>query len=205
MARKRRGGGTGRQPRSVREGQDVTFDVARAGRSGTGAQPEQFITRSTGTPGGIPTGSRTTIPSGLHGEGRRALEMENSAAVILAEKGWRITQNPMPAAVAQARHEAGDVGSPATKPDYLLEGRVFDCYSPTNPTKTVRGVWSYVRDEKVNKLQTQRVVINLEQWTGNLAALRKQFAEWPMDGLKEVKVITADGDIVQFELPPRTD
>jgi hypothetical protein len=33
----------------------------------------------------------------------------------------------------------------------------------------------------------------------------QQFAEWPMDGLKEVKVITADGDIVQFELPPRTD
>ncbi|MCO8273021.1 hypothetical protein M1L60_20710 [Actinoplanes sp. TRM 88003] len=127
--------------------------------------------------------------------------MENSAADILAAKGWQIKQNPTSDEVARARQEAGDRGSPLKEPDFLLEGRVFDCYSPTNEMKTPRGIWRFVQEEKIDALQTQRVVINLEDWRGDLSALKAQFAGWPMEGLKEAKVITADGRILQLDLP----
>ncbi len=132
---------------------------------------------------------------------RQSIIMENSAAVVLADGGWRVKQNPTPQEVARAREETGDTGNPASNPDYLLEGRVFDCYSPTKSDKSVRGVWSEVEDKVVERQQTQRVVVNLERWRGDVSALRKQFADWPIEGLKEVKAITADGEILQFELP----
>lgn len=78
---------------------------------------------------------------------------------------------------------------------------MFDCYSPIKSDKAVRGIWSETKI-KVDAGQTQRVVINLEDWRGDMAALRKQFADWPIPGLKEVKAITHDGDIAQIDLPP---
>ncbi|WP_306215117.1 CdiA C-terminal domain-containing protein [Actinoplanes sp. RD1] len=134
------------------------------------------------------------------GQTRRSLELENSAANTLADQGYRVRQNPTKAEIAEARLNTGDVGKTEKDPDYLVEGRVFDCYSPTNPGKSVRSIWTAVAT-KVESGQTQRVVVNLEDWHGDLAALKSQFAEWPVPGLKEVKAITRDGEIVQVELP----
>ncbi|PRY27992.1 hypothetical protein [Pseudosporangium ferrugineum] len=117
---------------------------------------------------------------------------------MLAGSGYHVRQNPTSAEVAQARLDTGDTGKPTSKPDYLVEGRVFDCYSPTRPTKNVRGIWGEVHDKVVERQQTQRVVVNLADWRGDLSALRRQFADWPIAGLKEVKVITPGGDIVQI-------
>nr|WP_203842700.1 hypothetical protein [Actinoplanes humidus] len=130
--------------------------------------------------------------------------MENSAAVTLAEQGWRVKQNPTPDEITKARQETGDVGNPQKNPDYLLEGRVFDCYAPTKPTKNARGVWTEVK-KKIVTLQTQRVVVNLEDWRGDLDALTAQFADWPIAGLKELKAITPEGETVQIDLTPKTD
>nr|WP_308121298.1 hypothetical protein [Actinoplanes bogorensis] len=80
-----------------------------------------------------------------------------------------------------------------------MEGRVFDCYSPDDG-KPVRGIW-WEAEDKVKEGQTQRVVVNLEDWSGDLTALRRQFLDWPIEGLKEVKAITRDGEVVQIELP----
>jgi hypothetical protein len=131
--------------------------------------------------------------------------MENSGARVLAARGWQIKQNPTPAEVAQARADTGDSGNPRSNPDYLLEGRVFDAFSPTKPTKSVRNIWSEVEDKVLVKQQTQRAVVNLEDWRGDIGALRRQFADWPIPGLKEVKAITPDGDIVQIDIPDDGD
>jgi hypothetical protein len=197
------GGGTG----SIRGGEVQVFGKAQVGRPGaaTGNGTSESFTPRSGTLGGIPDGPPTIVRPRQDDEGRRSIEMENSAAVILAARGWRITQNPTPDEVARARLETGDRGNPGKNPDFMLEGRVFDCYSPTFPEKSPRGIWSEVRDGKINKHQTQRVVINLEDWRGDLSALRTQFATWPMPGLKEAKVITPDGEVVQLDLPPTTD
>jgi hypothetical protein len=186
----------------MRECEDAVAEAVQGGRStengGTGGvhvegraaprtRTESLRTHRTGQPGGSPTGHPKRIEPGEDATVRRSLEMENSGAVVLADRGYQIQQNPTKAEVAQARLDAGDVGDPNKDPDYLLEGRVFDCYSPVKPTKGVRGIWT----------QT-----GTEDWRGDMSALRKQFADWPVPGLKEVKAITRDGDVVQIDLPP---
>lgn len=181
---------------SIRQAQDSIEEAAKLGR-----RSPDLITQSAGLPPGTPDGRPTRIHPGSDDLTRRSIEMENSAAAFLAGHGWRLKQNPTPDEGAQARRDAGDIGSPTTNPDFLLEGRVFDCYSPTLPTKSPRGIWGEVEEKVVERRQTQRVVVNLEDWRGDLTALRKQFADWPIEGLKEVKVITADGKIEQIDLP----
>ncbi|WP_213005264.1 hypothetical protein [Paractinoplanes toevensis] len=133
------------------------------------------------------------------------MELENEAAVTLADHGYQVQQNPTRSEVAAARQATGDIGNPRSKPDYLIEGRVFDCYSPTKPDKNVRGIHSQVIEKVVILRQTQRAVVNLADWAGDLAALRKQFSDWPIAGLKELKVITRNGDVIQIDLPSGTD
>lgn len=122
-------------------------------------------------------------------------------ATILARDGYATVQNPSPNEVAQARRRTGDHGRLGTKPDYIIEGRVFDCYAPTTPR--VRNVWDTARDKVVRKQQTQRVVIDLRHWDGDAQALLRQFAEYPIPGLKELKLITRTGLIT--DVPVRRD
>ncbi|MGI5211789.1 hypothetical protein [Plantactinospora sp. CA-290183] len=131
---------------------------------------------------------------------RRSLERENECADILADQGYRVHQNPSRQEVAEARARTGDRGHPGKDPDYLIEGHVFDCYAPGG-TKSVRNVWSVVR-EKVEDGQTERVVLNLRDWRGDLGALRKQFDDWPVDELKELVAVTPAGKVVQLVARP---
>ncbi|MBQ1074805.1 hypothetical protein KBX06_16750 [Micromonospora sp. C31] len=124
------------------------------------------------------------------------MELENQCADTVAAEGYRLHQNPTRQEVADARLGTGDSGKPAKDPDYLIEGHVFDCYSPT-PAKSVRGVWSGVSD-KIASEQTQRVVVNLHDWRGDLASLQKQFDDWPIAGLKELVAVTRSGAIIQI-------
>ncbi|MER7164655.1 hypothetical protein ABT336_01060 [Micromonospora sp. NPDC000207] len=126
---------------------------------------------------------------------RRALELENECAETVAGRGYRVHQNPTQAEIGDARVRTGDLGSAEKDPDYLIEGHVFDCYSPSARIP-VRNIWSQV--EQKCRQQTQRVVINLKDWQGDLAALRRQFDQWPIDRLKELVAVTSDGKIVQF-------
>lgn len=50
----------------------------------------------------------------------------------------------------------------------------------------------------VETLSAQRVVLNLKDWEGDVAALRRQFDQWPIGGLKELAVVTRDGTIRQI-------
>ncbi|MDG4793475.1 hypothetical protein [Micromonospora sp. WMMD1082] len=127
---------------------------------------------------------------------RRSLELENGCADTVAGKGYRVHQNPTRREIAEARQNTGDVGKPDKDPDYLIEGHVFDCYSPT-PGKAVRGIWTEV-SAKVASQQTQRVALNLRDWRGDLGALQKQFDDWPIRQLKELTAVTRSGEIIQI-------
>ncbi|NBE85303.1 CdiA C-terminal domain-containing protein [Micromonospora rubida] len=127
---------------------------------------------------------------------QRSLELENAGADTVASKGYRVHQNPTKREIAEARLNTGDVGKPDKDPDYLIEGHVFDCYSPT-PAKAVRGVWTEVSG-KVASQQTQRVVLNLHDWRGDLGALQKQFDDWPIHQLRELAAVTRSGEIIQI-------
>jgi hypothetical protein len=205
-----RGGASG----GVRADEAEATAISHAGRAGNGpastpadianGQPQHLRTHPTGTVGGTPTGEPKEITVSPDTTNQRSDEMENSGATVLAASGYRVKQNPSSEEVAQARAITGDTGRPEKNPDYLIEGRVFDCYSPTEPEKSTRGIWTESRN-KVAKGQTQRVVVNLEDWRGDLGALQRQFDEWPVDGLKEVKVITPEGEILQIKLPRPND
>ncbi|SCL59793.1 hypothetical protein GA0070608_2204 [Micromonospora peucetia] len=121
--------------------------------------------------------------------------MENECADKVADKGYRVHQNPTKQEIANALLNTSDVVDPDRSPDYLVEGHVFDCYAPT-PVPP-RSVWSAVT-RKVERHQTQRVVLNLKDWRGDLAALQKQFDDWPVPALKELVAVTRNGTIVQI-------
>jgi hypothetical protein len=194
----------------VRADEAEASAISRAGRAGNGpastsaditnGQPQHLFTHPTGAQGGTPSGEPKEITVSNDRTNQRSDEMENSGATVLAASGYRVKQNPSNDEVTQARANTGDTGRPEKNPDYLIEGRVFDCYSPTEPDKSARGIWTESKT-KVVKGQTQRVVVNLEDWQGDLDALQRQFDRWPINGLKEVKVITPEGEIVQIKLP----
>lgn len=196
---------------SVRGGEDAVEGVAHAGRAGrgggtaAGGQPDHFVTHMTGERGGVPAGHPTRPKPKDDAPTVRSIELENAGADALADAGYHVQQNPSPSEVAVARRDTGDTGKPDTNPDYLVEERVFDCYSPTNPTKSVRGIWFEVEEKVMERQQTQRMVVNLEDWRGDLSALRRQFADWNIPKLKELKVITPDGDIVQLDIKRDSD
>lgn len=199
------GGGSrphGGRPASIRGGQDSAAEVAATGRvrdgiaGGRSPMTDAPVTHGTGRPGGTPDGPQTRINRDDDATTRASINRENSAAALLADQGYRIMQNPSHDEIAQARQSTGDTGRPTSRPDYLLEGRVFDCYSPKETTST-RNIWTAVQ-EKVMDNQTQRVVVNLQDWRGDMAAFHRQFADWPVENLKEVKAITPDGDVIQI-------
>lgn len=153
--------------------------------------------RPTGLLGGSPTGPRTKVSRNQKSVvAQRSVQLENECADTVASKGYRVHQNPTKQEVANARADTRDAGDPARNPDYLIEGHVFDCYSPT-ASKPVRGIWSEV-SQKMGEQQTQRVTLNLQDWRGDLVALRKQFDDWPIPGLKELVAVTPNREIVQI-------
>lgn len=211
---RRRGSHPGGPAGSVSQAQEFTAREAQRGRAGSAGtvsgrntplpgHPDELVTLPTGELGGTPDGSPTRIGSDQDVDVRRALELENSAAGILADQGHRIRQNPTADEVAQARLDTGDVGRASSRPDYLIEGRVFDCYAPKERT-SARNIWAVAR-RKVESGQTQRLVVDLEDWRGDLSALRVQFKDWPVDTLKEVKVIMPDRQIIQIIPDPEQD
>ncbi|MFG3710184.1 hypothetical protein [Micromonospora sp. NPDC047730] len=42
------------------------------------------------------------------------------------------------------------------------------------------------------------MVLNLQDWRGDLSALRNQFDTWPVDKLRELVAVTRGGAIVQI-------
>ncbi|WP_439480134.1 hypothetical protein [Chryseobacterium aquaticum] len=132
-----------------------------------------------------PRGTKTKILSNIDISDRVSLELENEAAEILAKEGYDVEQNPFVSGLKN--------------PDYKIEGKIFDCYSPYAKNKSVRGIWSEIA-EKIEKGQTERVLINLKNWEGDLIQLQKQFSDWSIEVLQEVMYITKNGKINHIKL-----
>ena len=179
---------------------DLSLDVARGGDNvppglATGSVVPGKPVTPAGEFGGVPSGRRTTIGPNEGPDQVRSLTRENESADILAEKGYRVEQNP------STDGRTMRDGSPnATDPDYIIEGEYFDSYAPgigaNGEPKTTRGVWSEV-EKKVEREQAERIVLNLDDWDGDFDALKTQFDDWPIENLEEVIVIK-DGEILNF-------
>ncbi|MBP0451290.1 hypothetical protein J5Y04_17320 [Kitasatospora sp. RG8] len=153
------------------------------GGGGGGSSPELHTQPSKGVdPAATPEGHTTSIPKNADQTTVRAFQRENESAEIMARNGYKVEQNP-------------DVPGTTKNPDYRIEGEVFDCYAPTasNPRSIATGI-----QKKVDSGQADRIVLNLSDSGVDAAAMRRQLSEWPIDGLKEVKVIDSSGNVVHF-------
>jgi hypothetical protein len=128
-----------------------------------------------GEPGGTPSGRPTNINEDHDEDTKRSLERENESAVVLANEGFSIEQNPS---------VPGD-----KKPDYKIEGRIFDCYSPK--TNKPRNIASEIQ-KKVERGQADRIILNLEDSSVSINELKKQLTDYPIEGLWEI-IIIKDG------------
>lgn len=81
-------------------------------------------------------------------------------------------------------------------PDYRIEGEIFDCYSPAKNTKA-RNIASTIEEKVIKKGQTKRVVLNLNDWSGDVVALVKYLNDYPIEGLEQVLVVK-DWDVISI-------
>ncbi len=163
--------------KTIRQGDDVDFIRGMEGATKT-------LPQNIPDPNAVSKGRKTKISSKDNLETIRSLTRENESADILAKIGYDVEQNPK-------------VDGPKN-PDYKINGKVFDNYSP-GANKSPRGIMSKIED-KIISGQTERIVLNLSDWKGNINDLIKQIKDWPIKGLKEIIAIDKDGNI--FHLYP---
>jgi len=133
-------------------------------------------------PNAVPRGS-PEFQKGADIQQTRALQLQDEAAHSLARNGYDVLRKP-------------PIKVNGRRPDYQVEGRYFDCYSPNNSKP--RNIWAEV-SRKVENEQVDRVVINLDNSSVEISALRKQFETWPIENLREI-ILLKSGNI----LPPIT-
>ena len=130
-----------------------------------------------------PSGPATKISKKADATTARSLMRENEAAEALAQHGYKIEQNPV-------------VEGTTRNPDYRIEGELFDCYSP-EPNTSARSIGSTIKGKVVEKQQAERVILNLDDWAGNVETIEKQLNDYPIEGLKEV-IIVKNGEVVSI-------
>jgi len=157
-------------------GDGVEGSVAGAGGGGSsagGSVKPQTLDRTLPSrppdPAAKPRGT-PEFPKGLDEKQTRDYQLQDEAAHTLAQNGYDVLRKP-------------PVKPNGKNPDYQIEGRYFDCYSPRNPNP--RNIWREVQN-KVKEGQADRIVVNLDNSSVDLSALREQFAKWPIENLREV-------------------
>lgn len=133
-------------------------------------------TRPTGSIGGKPGGVMEALepknPRKLRAQLRQA-----EAADLMADQAWRIDHHPQSNAPG------------VRNPDFQLEGRPVDHYSPTAPG--VEEVHTGIVNKVVKKKQVTRVIVNLDDCPVTVQDLQKELLRNPIDGLEEVITIRA--------------
>ncbi|WP_081848520.1 hypothetical protein [Clostridium sp. KNHs205] len=104
---------------------------------------------------------------------------QNESADLLASEGYDIEMLP------ETKGGNGYGKKPTSNPDFLINGEAFDCYSPDG--SNIRNIWSTVEQKTIK--QADKIVLNLDDYTGSIDELYKQFKSWDIENLKELLVI----------------
>ncbi len=144
------------------------------------SKQDMNVINPSGQSGGKPSGKKTRINPISSKLTQRKLILENHSAMILANYGYKIEQNP-PAFGGK-------------EPDYRIEGQIFDCYAPSssNPDRIRNSISKKVREE-----QTERIVLNLDDSKIMFEELRNVLDRRPINNLKEI-IVVKDEKVVLF-------
>ena len=82
--------------------------------------------------------------------------------------------------------------SNGTKPDYRINGEYYDCYAPNSAS--ARNIATNLKNQKVNREQADRIVLNLDDTSVTIEVMKKQLSDWPVPGLKQIIAIKG-GDV----------
>jgi hypothetical protein len=108
-----------------------------------------------------PEGPRTKVRERHDARTRRGHRRENEAADVLAQNGYHVVQSP---------------SVPGRKnPDYLINGKVFDCYAPEYGKDAGR-IFASVKD-KIDAEQTRRILLNLNDSKVRIPRLMQEFSK----------------------------
>lgn len=158
---------------------------------GTGTRPPSFTpsrTAPTGAADGVPTGTRATNAPNADPGFKRGIARENQSADILARNGYRVEQNPV---LNDADRIAAGI-APGKNPDFRIEGRVFDAYSPQS--SSAASVYNGIA-QKVGAGQAHRIVVNLADSPVRPGDIQQALRNAPINGLQEVIVIDRAGGL----------
>ncbi|SFF33340.1 hypothetical protein SAMN04487969_1273 [Paenibacillus algorifonticola] len=113
-------------------------------------RPNAIITKPSLPKGGKPEGNYAKDT----GKDARGLKRQNEAADVLAEQGYRTT-------MLDEFDDGNGYGlDPKKSPDFIIEGQVFDCYSPNSTN--LSNILRMLRDKTTD--QARRIVLNLNDY-----------------------------------------
>ncbi|AIQ60714.1 hypothetical protein PBOR_30110 [Paenibacillus borealis] len=137
--------------------------------------------------GGRPKGNYTKGDS--HG-----VKKENETADVFADRGYDIEM------LDEVNGGNGRGIKETSNPDFLIEGKVFDCYAPTIDAN-VDNILRNIRTK--TKSQAERIVLNLDGFTSakiteiTEGVLRKANPNGDLKNLQEI-LIVVDGKITRI-------
>jgi Contact-dependent growth inhibition CdiA C-terminal domain len=161
------------------EGAGKGKGAAGKGEEGGG---EGGRTEPTGEKGGRPQGKPEGVRKQDDLETQRGIQRQNESADTLAKAGYKVEQLPKSKVQGQKN------------PDFRIEGEIFDAYSPNTPKASNI---AKALQNKINRGQASRFVLNLEDSGVTLADLQSQLQTYPIKGLEEIVVIK-NGEIIRF-------
>ena len=137
-----------------------------------------------------PTAPKGSKPRGAYEpevgsvEKRRSIMRQNESADSLADKGYDIEIIP---------EGAGGGIKPGKSPDYKIDGRRFDAYSPATGNKsTIRSTIS-----KKSKEQAERIVLNLDDAPVSTSEMVEYLGSNPVETLDEL-IIVRGGEVNHY-------
>ena len=167
-------------------------DTATNGPATLESRRDSGLTQPTGQIGGKPGGLRQTTAPGAESADKAQVDSENQVADATARAGYRTVQRPTDGpnrALTPERMKAEGL-RPAADPDLLLENRIWDVYTPeADKASSIRNA---IQD-KIDKRQTHRVLVDLRGTTQTPASVRAAIREKPLQGVKEVMFFTNQG------------
>ncbi len=139
-----------------------------------------------------PLGVADKVPAKADAELTRGITRQNEAAETLAKNGYQVEQKPQ---ITETDRMSQPWLDKNKKPDFKVEDEIFDAYAPSN-SKSVNNIRREM-ELKIQKGQTRRIILNMDDSNVSLNELRKIIWNEPIVELEQILVIK-DGKVIKF-------
>jgi Contact-dependent growth inhibition CdiA C-terminal domain len=159
------------------------------------ARPSETVPSSKRTIGSIGTPERipAEIANSRISDQARGIRRQNEAAEVMSKKGYFVEYQPkITQADRMSRFPWLDKNK---KPDFKIEGEIFDALSPEKSTSLTNIVKSIAK--KTTRNQTRRILLNLDDSNVSIPNLAKELRLSKLPYLDEV-IAVKDGKIIKL-------